>query len=86
MAAIASSCSKSNDEITNETQTTAVNTANLKTGHLDGQEITHIMMYCPNSYSKNGQPTIKRANNTTFTYNRTGFTTRDINTINAMYP
>ncbi|MBL3548078.1 M12 family metallopeptidase [Chryseobacterium sp. KMC2] len=48
--------------------------------------INSVMMYWPNSYSKNGQPTIKRANNTTFTYNRTGFTTGDINTINAMYP
>ncbi|WP_312298358.1 M12 family metallopeptidase [Chryseobacterium sp.] len=48
--------------------------------------INSVMMYWPNSYSKNGLPTIKRANNTTFTYNRTGFTTGDINTINAMYP
>ncbi|MEJ5104416.1 M12 family metallopeptidase [Chryseobacterium sp. MYb328] len=48
--------------------------------------INSVMMYWPNSYSKNGQPTIKRANNTNFTYNRTGFTTGDINTINAMYP
>ncbi|MCQ9640865.1 M12 family metallopeptidase [Chryseobacterium sp. WG14] len=48
--------------------------------------INSVMMYWPNSYSKNGQPTIKRANNTTFTYNRTGFTTGDINTINTMYP
>ncbi|KMQ65755.1 hypothetical protein ACM46_07795 [Chryseobacterium angstadtii] len=48
--------------------------------------INSVMMYWPTSYSKNGQPTIKRANNTNFTYNRTGFTTGDINTINAMYP
>ncbi|HCA07917.1 M12 family metallopeptidase [Chryseobacterium sp.] len=48
--------------------------------------INSVMMYWPNSYSKNGQPTIKRANNTNFTYNRTGFTTGDINTINTMYP
>ncbi|WP_347218096.1 M12 family metallopeptidase [Chryseobacterium sp.] len=48
--------------------------------------INSVMMYWPNSYSKNGQPTIKRANGTNFTYNRTGFTTGDINTINAMYP
>lgn len=48
--------------------------------------INSVMMYWPNSYSKNGLPTIKRANNTTFTYNRTGFTTGDINTINTMYP
>ncbi|REC47958.1 M12 family metallopeptidase [Chryseobacterium pennipullorum] len=48
--------------------------------------INSVMMYWPNSYSKNGQPTIKRADNTNFTYNRTGFTTGDINTINAMYP
>ncbi|REC76110.1 hypothetical protein DRF60_14605 [Chryseobacterium elymi] len=48
--------------------------------------INSVMMYWPNSYSKNGQPTIIRANNTTFTYNRTGFTTGDINTINTMYP
>ncbi|GAE66786.1 M12 family metallopeptidase [Chryseobacterium indologenes] len=48
--------------------------------------INSVMMYWPNSYSKNGQPTIKRANNTSFTYNRTGFTTGDINTINTMYP
>lgn len=48
--------------------------------------INSVMMYWPNSYSKNGQPTIKRADGTNFTYNRTGFTTGDINTINAMYP
>lgn len=48
--------------------------------------INSVMMYWPNSYSKNGLPTIKRANNTNFTYNRTGFTTGDINTINTMYP
>lgn len=48
--------------------------------------INSVMMYWPDSYSKNGQPTIKRANGTTFTYNRTGFTTGDINTINTMYP
>lgn len=48
--------------------------------------INSVMMYWPDSYSKNGQPTIKKANNTNFTYNRTGFTTGDINTINAMYP
>ncbi|AZB23267.1 hypothetical protein EG339_00860 [Chryseobacterium bernardetii] len=48
--------------------------------------INSVMMYWPNSYSKNGLPTIKRADNTNFTYNRTGFTTGDINTINAMYP
>jgi hypothetical protein len=48
--------------------------------------INSVMMYWPTSYSKNGQPTITRANNTSFTYNRTGFTTGDINTINAMYP
>ncbi|AZA80605.1 hypothetical protein C1637_12795 [Chryseobacterium lactis] len=48
--------------------------------------INSVMMYWPNSYSKNGQPTIKRADNTNFTYNRNGFTTGDINTINAMYP
>ena len=48
--------------------------------------INSVMMYWPNSYSKNGLPTIKRANNTTFTYNRTGFTTGDITTINTMYP
>ncbi|NIF04110.1 hypothetical protein F3J23_01545 [Chryseobacterium sp. Tr-659] len=48
--------------------------------------INSVMMYWPTSYSKNGLPTIKRANNTSFTYNRTGFTTGDINTINAMYP
>lgn len=48
--------------------------------------INSVMMYWPTSYSKNGQPTIKRADNTNFTYNRTGFTTGDINTINAIYP
>ncbi|MBT2623108.1 M12 family metallopeptidase [Chryseobacterium sp. ISL-6] len=48
--------------------------------------INSVMMYWPDSYSKNGQPTIKRANNTYFTYNRTGFTTGDINTIDTMYP
>lgn len=48
--------------------------------------INSVMMYWPNSYSKNGLPTIKRANNTNFTYTRTGFTTGDINTINTMYP
>ncbi|WP_261511078.1 M12 family metallopeptidase [Chryseobacterium paludis] len=48
--------------------------------------INSVMMYWPDSYSKNGQPTIKRANNTNFTYNRTGFTTGDINTIDTMYP
>lgn len=48
--------------------------------------INSVMMYWPNSYSKNGLPTIKRADGTNFTYNRTGFTTGDINTINAMYP
>ncbi|MBK1897887.1 M12 family metallopeptidase [Chryseobacterium paridis] len=48
--------------------------------------INSVMMYWPNSYSKNGQPTIKRANGTNFTYNRTGFTTGDLNTINSMYP
>ncbi|WP_250253968.1 M12 family metallopeptidase [Chryseobacterium sp. Marseille-Q3244] len=48
--------------------------------------INSVMMYWPNSYSKNGLPTIKRADNTNFTYNRTGFTTGDINTINTMYP
>lgn len=41
VAVIASSCSKSNDEITTETQATAVNAVNLKTGHLGGQEITY---------------------------------------------
>ncbi|PWN61640.1 M12 family metallopeptidase [Chryseobacterium viscerum] len=48
--------------------------------------INSVMMYWPTSYSKNGQATITRANNTSFTYNRTGFTTGDTNTINAMYP
>ncbi|MDM1554594.1 MULTISPECIES: M12 family metallopeptidase [Chryseobacterium] len=48
--------------------------------------INSVMMYWPSSYSKNGLPTIKRADGTNFTYNRTGFTTGDINTINAMYP
>lgn len=48
--------------------------------------INSVMMYWPTSYSKNGLPTIKRADGTNFTYNRTGFTTGDINTINAMYP
>lgn len=48
--------------------------------------INSVMMYWPTSYSKNGLPTIKRADNTNFTYNRTGFTMGDINTINAMYP
>lgn len=48
--------------------------------------INSVMMYWPTSYSKNGQPTITRADNSSFTYNRTGFTTGDINTINAMYP
>lgn len=48
--------------------------------------INSVMMYWPTSYSKNGLPTIKRADNTNFTYSRTGFTTGDINTINAMYP
>ncbi|PWN70178.1 hypothetical protein C1631_009310 [Chryseobacterium phosphatilyticum] len=48
--------------------------------------INSVMMYWPTSYSKNGQPTIKRANNTNFTYNRTGFTAGDITTINTMYP
>lgn len=48
--------------------------------------INSVMMYWPDSYSKNGLPTIKKANNTNFTYNRTGFTTGDINTINSMYP
>lgn len=48
--------------------------------------INSVMMYWPTSYSKNGQPTITRADNSNFTYNRTGFTTGDINTINTMYP
>ncbi|MET3035463.1 M12 family metallopeptidase [Chryseobacterium sp. NRRL B-14859] len=48
--------------------------------------INSVMMYWPTSYSRNGQPTITRANGSSFTYNRTGFTTGDINTINAMYP
>ncbi|WET51793.1 M12 family metallopeptidase [Chryseobacterium indologenes] len=48
--------------------------------------INSVMMYWPTSYSKNGLPTIRRADGTNFTYNRTGFTTGDINTINAMYP
>ncbi len=48
--------------------------------------INSVMMYWPTSYSKNGLPTITRADNSNFTYNRTGFTTGDINTINAMYP
>ncbi|WP_062697804.1 M12 family metallopeptidase [Chryseobacterium indologenes] len=48
--------------------------------------INSMMMYWPHSYSKNGLPTIIRADNTTFTYNRVGFTEGDILTINAMYP
>lgn len=48
--------------------------------------INSVMMYWPTSYSKNGLPTITRADNSNFTYNRTGFTTGDINTINTMYP
>ncbi|MCL8535440.1 M12 family metallopeptidase [Chryseobacterium gallinarum] len=48
--------------------------------------INSVMMYWPTSYSRNGQPTITRANGSSFTYTRTGFTTGDINTINAMYP
>lgn len=48
--------------------------------------INSVMMYWPTSYSRNGLPTITRADNSNFTYNRTGFTTGDINTINAMYP
>lgn len=48
--------------------------------------INSVMMYWPNSYSKNGLPTIKKADNTSFTYNRTGFTAGDITTINTMYP
>lgn len=48
--------------------------------------INSVMMYWPTSYSKNGLPTIKKADGTNFTYSRTGFTAGDINTINAMYP
>jgi hypothetical protein len=40
IAAIFSSCSKNNEEMV-ETQTNAVNTANLKKGQLDGQPITY---------------------------------------------
>lgn len=47
--------------------------------------INSVMMYWPNSYSRNGLPTITRANGSSFTYVRNGFTNGDIQTINSIY-
>lgn len=49
-------------------------------------DIKSVMMYWPNSYSKNGLPTIVKANGDNFTYTRNGFTPGDISTINTAYP
>ncbi|WP_426479868.1 hypothetical protein ACP3T3_10805 [Chryseobacterium sp. CBSDS_008] len=52
----------------------------------DGEKIP-IKFYWELRYGKNPDDiSITRADNSNFTYNRTGFTTGDINTINAMYP
>ncbi|ASZ12049.1 M12 family metallopeptidase [Chitinophaga pendula] len=49
-------------------------------------DFNSVMMYWPTSYSANGQPTIVRANGSTFTYNRGGLTAGDISALNTMYP
>ncbi|ASW76009.1 peptidase M12 [Chryseobacterium piperi] len=49
-------------------------------------DINSVMMYWSTSYSRNGQPTITRADGSNFNYVRNGFTNVDIQTINTMYP
>ncbi len=58
----------------------------------DGDEYTSnldfgsIMLYSSYSFSKNGQPTITRTNGSTFSVQRSGLSSGDIEGINGMYP
>lgn len=58
----------------------------------DGQEFTSnldfgsIMMYSPYSFSKNGRPTITRADGSVYSVQRTDLSSGDIQGINSMYP
>lgn len=58
----------------------------------DGKEYTSyldfgsIMMYGPYSFSKNGNPTIVKANGSTYSVQRTSLSTGDKEGINSMYP
>lgn len=58
----------------------------------DGKEYTSyldfgsIMMYGPYSFSKNGNPTIEKANGGTYTVQRTSLSSGDKEGINSMYP
>ncbi|WP_255452687.1 M12 family metallopeptidase [Aquimarina sp. RZ0] len=63
----------------------------IQRGH-DGDEYSatldfgSIMMYGPNAFSKNGQPTIMRLNGSTYSVQRTALSAADIAGINRMYP
>lgn len=58
----------------------------------DGKEFTSnldfgsIMMYGPYSFSSNGQPTITKANGSSYSIQRSGLSSGDIQGINSMYP
>lgn len=58
----------------------------------DGKEFTSsldflsIMMYPPNAFSKNGQPTITKADGSTYSVQRTSLSSGDKQGINTMYP
>jgi hypothetical protein len=58
----------------------------------DGDEFTStldfgsVMMYSSYSFTKNGQPTIVKLNGSTFSVQRNGLSSGDIQGINSMYP
>jgi hypothetical protein len=58
----------------------------------DGAEFTSnldfgsIMMYGPYSFSKNGSPTIVKANGSTYSVQRTALSAGDKEGVNKMYP
>lgn len=53
------------------------------TSHLD---FGSIMMYSSYSFSKNGQPTITRTDGSTFSVQRNGLSSGDVEGVNSMYP
>lgn len=58
----------------------------------DGEEFTShldfmsIMMYPPNAFSKNGEPTITKADGSSYSVQRTSLSSGDMEGINTMYP
>ncbi|APG59247.1 M12 family metallopeptidase [Christiangramia salexigens] len=60
-------------------------------GGYDGEEFTtnldfgSIMMYSPYAFSSNGQPTITRANGSTYSVQRSALSSGDVQGVNSMY-